>query len=266
MHPPLTIDGCRCCGSDDLDCVGPTIDREGTEVRLWRCRVCTALSPDYGSIDEVLETQHQAHYHAQYWAKDGSEELMRVVDDLRAMVRMYDAFLGSPQRDAPVVEIGAGRGCLLQALKSEGYRILGCEPSNPLFKRARSEFQITNDELYNEDAQTFVERLESTGKLYHAIFLWHVIEHVTAPIDLLGRLRRLLTRNGAILLQAPMSSPQHIFREHLYLFTLELPQRIASLSTLKVVDFHVSMEEDFLSFALARRIATRPEIDFNWFR
>lgn len=254
---------CACCESDDTTSMGVVLDRDGKLVGMWTCKNCNAFTPDYQS--DLIEnlTEHQATYHAKYWEACTRGELEQVVSDLRGMVKYYADFLGPPGTDSTVLEIGAGRGCLIEALRREGYNPEGCEPSRELAARAWSSFEIPENVLHNESADAFLVRLHERHQLYSTVFAWHVIEHVKHPLRLLRSLSRILTRDGTILLQAPLAVREHIFKEHLYLFSPALPFKLAGLCDLKIVDYWISEREGFITFALARLRAARAAVRSN---
>lgn len=55
-------------------------------------------------------------------------------DDL---VEHFCDFLGSPDNEHLIGDVGTGRGGLVGALQAEGYRPLACEASSVLVNRAR---------------------------------------------------------------------------------------------------------------------------------
>lgn len=241
------------------------VDRDGRSVEMWECANCTAFTPSYQS--DLIEdlTEHQATYHARYWETCSRDDLEQVVSDLRGMVKYYADFLGAPGTSSTVLEIGAGRGCLIEALRREGYKAEGCEPSAQLAARAWSTFEMPQNVLRHEGAEAFLLRLHERHQLYPTIFAWHVIEHVKSPLRILRSLSKVLTRDGAILLQAPLAVREHIFMEHLYLFSPALPFKMAELCGLKVVDYGISEREGFITFALARLRAARAPIQVRTF-
>ncbi len=251
---------CACCESTDTTSMGVVLDRDGRLTGMWVCKNCNAFTPDYKS--DLIEnlTEHQAMYHAKYWKGCTRDDLEQVVSDLRGMVKYYADFLGPPGTDSTVLEIGAGRGCLIEALRREGYNPEGCEPSAQLADRAWSTFEIPKNVLRHESADAFLMRLHDRHQLYSTVFAWHVIEHVKYPLRLLRALGRILTRDGTILLQAPLAMQEHIFMEHLYLFSPALPFKMAELCDLKVVDYWISEREGFITFALARLRAARAPV------
>lgn len=250
---------CRCCGGQELGAASSCKDRDGGEIQVRHCLRCEAVLPEYQTIGD--ETVHQAAYHAAYWSKEDAAEAVRIATELRQMVRLFGGYLESSMSSRmPVLEIGAGRCCLMKALKCEGFIVEGCEPSAELVGKAREIFGFSDEELHQEDAHSFVTRINGRDRCYDAVFMWHVIEHLTNPLDILRGVSEGLGPDGIILLQAPLFQQEHVFREHLYLFSPEQPKRIADILNLKLVMNFQPTAEGFVTFALSRPDARWPQV------
>jgi SAM-dependent methyltransferase len=96
---------------------------------------------------------------------------------------------------ARVIEVGAGRGGLLAALRAEGYDAVGIEPS-PAASRAAIARGLPVQPLALEDA------VFPPGEA-DLVVLWHVLEHLEDPGDSLERVQRWIKPDGRLVVAVP---------------------------------------------------------------
>ncbi len=94
-----------------------------------------------------------------------------------------------------VLDVGCGEGLMVKKF-TESFHVEGIEPD----KRARK-FCMSSGLRVHAD----LESLEKTGEFFDLISLFHVIEHVYKPSDLLCQLKALLRPNGILLIETPNS-------------------------------------------------------------
>ena len=94
-----------------------------------------------------------------------------------------------------ILDVGCGEGLMVKKL-AEAFHAEGVEPED----RAR-EICIKSGLRVHNGLQT----LEDTGELFDAISMFHVIEHIYKPFDLLRQLQKLLRPNGLLLIETPNS-------------------------------------------------------------
>jgi 2-polyprenyl-3-methyl-5-hydroxy-6-metoxy-1,4-benzoquinol methylase len=93
---------------------------------------------------------------------------------------------------ADILDIGCGTGTFLKACKDHGLSISGVEPS---LKARTIATKVT-------EANILADTNEVKGK-FHAITLWHVLEHIPDLDKQLRLLRELLHPEGIILIAVP---------------------------------------------------------------
>jgi SAM-dependent methyltransferase len=117
-------------------------------------------------------------------------ELLRRLGD-RDRLRFFQAL---PAR-AKIIEVGAGDGRLLAALRRRGADVTGIEPSEPFATALRLQGLPV--------IAAAVEQVELEPASVDAVVLWHVLEHLDDPAETLGQVRRWLHANGSILVAVP---------------------------------------------------------------
>lgn len=96
-----------------------------------------------------------------------------------------------------LLDIGTGTGEFLEVASRHGFIALGIEPS----KKASIEASKVGYVLQGE-----FEALTLRENLFEVITLWSVLEHVTQPVAFLGKVSRVLKKNGLLALRVPLSS------------------------------------------------------------
>ena len=100
---------------------------------------------------------------------------------------------------ANLLEIGSAGGAFLQVAKNSGLNVTGVE-----IDKSCSQF-IQKEIGCNVMDMTIEEILSGhfITEQFHIISLFHVLEHILHPVEILSRLRGLLRENGRIVLEVP---------------------------------------------------------------
>ncbi len=94
-----------------------------------------------------------------------------------------------------ILDIGCGTGAFLNTMKMAGWGITGLEPDDTARKKA--------NELYHIDPQSPSKLFELKRGAYHAITMWHVLEHVHELHAYIKQLANLITPQGKIFIAVP---------------------------------------------------------------
>lgn len=198
---------------------------KGNVVRnIYGCRICAALTPDY-DIAVPLDIKSQIKFHEKWWCAVDPDALQQELSDLIGVVGVLKPHLGAPGPDRRVLEIGAGRGGLLKALRDVGYAAHGCEPATNLVAIAREHYGLSADILANIDADAM---LASVDHVYDIAILWHIIEHLSNPLDIMRRVSQIIAPDGAMIIQVPLLRQIYTYREHYYFCSHDTLSYIAS--------------------------------------
>lgn len=253
------MNACRLCGTSSLVALFDTASKDDTPVSVYRCATCGTLNPVYlAAIEDEDVLQRQVQFHEEYWKDVSEAEAEQVTEECRNLIQFYRSFLGSPDTDSLICEIGAGRGALLEALKREGYRVLGTEPSVHLVEFGRKFYHLPESELTCTTGEDFLDSLQKSGKKPHAVFLWHVLEHIARPLDLLDRIVGALEENGVLLVQVPILTKQALYPEHLMFLVQESVFWIADRYHLHAARIDFDTQNGFLGFVLRKTEALIP--------
>lgn len=255
---------CNCCGIKIGETNFVVKDVSGTHVNIYECSNCSAFTPYYAVETEKDCTQIQIEKHEMQWSNSTATELDSVAAGLEEVVKFYQnkGILKHPSAGYNVGEIGTGRGCLLYTLNKMGYDATGCEPSSLLVDISTEHFSKLEGKVFCKTADEFIE---SRCSDFDVVFLWHVIEHIESPLDLLANVVSSMSENGVIIAQVPLLATPWIYPEHLFLFTEKTVHWISRILDLSIEFCEVSVGDQFLSFVLKKKknFVNNVEVDFD---
>ena len=142
------------------------------------CSACGAATTDPWPTDAELETAY-ARYRPQSGRFSGPGDLL-----LRATRGRLARRIDSQAPSGAVLDVGAGDGTLLNALRAVGREAVGLERESE------------RSDVYAEDVT------EHQGR-YAAVVMWHSLEHLPRPGAALDHAARLLVPGGLLLVAVP---------------------------------------------------------------
>lgn len=126
--------------------------------------------------------------------------------------RRYRMFKDKINKDMKLLEIGCGYGFFVEYLKNEGYDIDGFEISN-----VRREYgtktlgcKIYDINLLSEDSLNFHK------EEYDVIFMFHVLEHISEPEKFLRNVKKILKKEGTLIIEVPNLDDHMLERSEKY--------------------------------------------------
>jgi SAM-dependent methyltransferase len=172
----------------------------GEAFEVWRCEAC-GLSR---TVPQPDAARSAAYYPAAYYGAASARRFPSIVEALQRRLcarraRSVERLVGGPGR---VLDIGCGRGFLLDAFRRRGWDVHGTELDERSSAHAREVLGI--DVRLGPDAAS-----SWPDGHFDAVTLWHVIEHLPEPVQALATARRLLRPGGVLLVGAPnFGSPE----------------------------------------------------------
>ena len=159
-----------------------------------RCR-CLFLNPMPDSKEIA------GFYPSQYWWNASRPGLLKKLESVyrRLALRDHVAFIVSAGRNANgrrVLDFGCGSGTLLGILKTRGFDVLGVDSSEEATRVADLENGV----------RVIVGSLEEASfeaGSFDVVTMFHVMEHVTNPRDILAEVFRILKPAGRVVIQVP---------------------------------------------------------------
>jgi SAM-dependent methyltransferase len=172
----------------------------GGKLRIVECQSCGLryLNP----MPDLRDLGHIYNYDVYEDSTNNNPVLMEhFLDRLRA----------NTQKLSTVMEIGCGTGDFLAYLESQGLEASGVEFADSV-NRVKFKGKLYVGRM---------EELDIPDAAFDAVLLLNVIEHLSDPPDVLGKIRRMLPPGGALLLRHPNSD---LFFNPAYHYLVELPK------------------------------------------
>jgi len=180
---------CHCCGRVTAD---KAFDSAVPGFSILRCPDC-----GLGRTWPAVSPQDISRwYPASYYGKENVrfnfifEALTRLFRRRRARV------LHNRVPRGPVLDVGCGRGIMLNHLRSLGYEAHGMELSDSAAWHAREQLRL---EVATGDFLTSPHRKDC----FNAVIFWHTLEHFHNPVEAMARARELLRPGGFLAVALP---------------------------------------------------------------
>ena len=198
----IEIDECPICGSNNLihflTCLDHSISRENFQ--LASCKKChfilTTPRPDNTQLGKYyLSKAYTSHIAKAKTLLDRVYVIARGFTLKWKLSVVEKNTLNSINKN--LLDYGCGTGEFLKVAKAKTWTTFGVEPS------ANARSQASDDIPTNISSS--LEEIPS-NKLFDAITLWHVLEHVSDLDVTLQKLKNLLSNNGTIFIAVPNHS------------------------------------------------------------
>ncbi len=164
---------------------------------VWHCNNCTARFtqgvPEQNAIGEYYQSENYiSHSNTKKGFVNTLYHWVRA-NTLNKKKQLLINEVGVLKGD--VLDIGCGTGAFLHTMKKAGWGITGLEPDASARKSAATLYDVqplSSEKIY--------DLLPST---YHAITMWHVLEHVHELHSYLNQLHKILTPKGKLFIAVP---------------------------------------------------------------
>jgi SAM-dependent methyltransferase len=196
----VTLTTCPICSSTKtqhfLDCKDYTVSRE--TFSIVSCSSCgfqfTNPRPDLAKIGTYYKSEEYVSH---------SNTSKGLINKLYKIIRNYTLsrklkLVSSFSAGRIILDVGCGTGQFLDACKRAGWNVRGIEPDID----AR-EYGINH---YGLDVKAEQELAQLSDASFDIITMWHVLEHVYNLQDRVKELKRLIKKDGVIIIAVPNCS------------------------------------------------------------
>lgn len=205
---------CDICGAELVFLFLSRDHAGGEKFDIYRCPSCGLAMT---GLDKKSSDLFK-YYSARYYGRRKSV-IDRVVNQSRwRRVKNITRSLKSGVAKNSLLDVGCGNGGFLSFMAEKGWAVAGTE--------------IAGQDQYDQPTQNFICRKELaecgfTENSFDMVTMWHSLEHFAEPLVYLKEARRVLDREGVLLLEVPnfgcwqaavfknnwfhLDSPRHIF-------------------------------------------------------
>ncbi|SVA02418.1 uncharacterized protein METZ01_LOCUS55272 [marine metagenome] len=214
----------------------------GEKFDIVECLTCTLrITSPFPSEDTIGDYYNSKDYISHSDESKGLFDLiykfvrLHMLDKKRKLIEK-----SSGNRNGKLLDIGCGAGHFLNAMKKTGWNVQGVDVS----EKARE--LVSNS--FNLDVKSPLDWLNSDEK-YDVITCWHSLEHIHEPWIYLDKIRTHLNPDGVLVVALPNYNSTDAKRygsswaaydtpRHLYHFTIESMEKIASLCGFSIQSMH----------------------------
>ncbi len=224
-------DVCYLCGSHENKIIHRGV-RGNKKIDVLKCIKCglVRLSEFPKNIDEFYEESNMRKDESMdyRWIRNEAE-----MDDARRFMMTKSTITNKK-----ILDFGCGAGGYLELAQRVAYKAFGVEPENAMRN------QIRGGILCFPSIRDIGVALKNK---IDVITLWHVLEHLEDPADILNQLGKFLCDSGKIIIEVPNADDALIslyqcqefqdftyWETHLYLFTSETLQKVVEIAGLRV--------------------------------
>src|SRR5262245_19413565 len=194
MNCPVCLNSATAPALSGTDLLFETTSRTFTLDSCSICR-CLFLNPMPGT-EEIA-----GFYPKQYWWSAAKPGLLKKFEAIyrRMALRGHVAFISRAadnRSGLDLLDVGCGSASLLGLMKERGFRVMGVDFSPEAATVGKDENGVTVVVGSLEDAAF-------PDASFDIVTLFHVMEHVTNPRDVLKEVGRILRPGGSVVLQVP---------------------------------------------------------------
>lgn len=228
---------CVLCGNNSSKVVSSKV-RDSIKNKVVKCKKC-----DHVQLNPIPSRKEDAIFYDNNLQEKNLKQSFSLQDHRKKSridtQRRFDLVSGICKKTDKILEIGSGYGFFLEEMKKDGFNITGLEVSK---ERRKISKKVTKATIL--DINLMEKNLEF-GK-FDVIVFFHVLEHISNSISFLKNLKKLLTKNGKIVIEVPNFDDfqinlneaykmWHFQRAHIHYFTPKTLKKILQKSDFKKI-------------------------------
>jgi len=204
--------GCPVCKSEliqeQLTAKDHTVSKNNFSI--WHCNTCSVrFTQDVPTEDAIGAFYASDNYISHSDTRKGIiNSLYHLVRNRTLISKRNLVKKEAGMSKGAILDIGCGTGAFLDTMKKAGWVINGLEPDATARTKAA--------ELYNVEPQPSGKLFDLQPGTFHAITMWHVLEHVHELHAYIKQIETLLTPKGKLFIAVPnyTSKDAEIYKEH----------------------------------------------------
>lgn len=172
--------------------------KPGITVSVFKCRRCGLIYPNPLPLPQTVEEHYNVapreYWHDEYFADDP--------DYLGQQIKTFIRLTGSDPDRCTALDVGAGIGKGIRALKRAGFTTSGIEPSEEFCRAAIQANRLSSSELIC----TSVEDALFSNSAFDFINMGAVLEHLADPAVVVEKALTWLKPDGVMQIEVPSSA------------------------------------------------------------
>jgi len=226
---------CIFCGSNSKKIIANKV-RDSSKNKVIQCKKCNQiqLNPIPSRVEDEIFYDNNLQEKNQNHSSSLQEHRKKSFNDTKRRVELVSKLCKKNDR---VLEIGSGYGFFLEEMRKLGFDIIGIEVSK---ERRKISKRVTKSKILNINLMD--ENLNI--KKFDVIIFFHVLEHISDSISFLKNLKKILNKNGKVIIEVPNYNDfqielnvaykeWHFQRAHIHYFTPKTLKKILQKSGFK---------------------------------
>lgn len=188
---------CPICETDKIETVNEIRDHflTGEKFQLTKCRNCGFLFTNPRPEKSLLGKYYESEDYFSH-----SKKKKGLITFLYDSVKNYSLnkkykIISAYKNDGNILDIGCATGEFLNQFKKHGWKTKGIEPADE-----PRQFAIENYHLDVQPEEALNEFYEDS---FDVISMWHVLEHVPDLKERMEQIRRILKKDGLLVIALP---------------------------------------------------------------
>lgn len=253
---------CVLCGNDSGEVISHKV-RDSRKNKVVKCYNCehVQLTPIPSRKEDALfyDNNLQEKNLKQSFSLKDHRKKSRIDTERRT-----DLVSHLCKKTDKILEIGSGHGFFLERMRKAGYDITGLEVSK---ERRKISKKVTKVKILDIN---LMDKNLDIGK-FDIIVFFHVLEHISDSISFLKNLKKLLKKNGKIVIEVPNFDDfqinlnqdykrWHFQRAHIHYFTPKTLKKILQKSSFKKITIE-GIQRYGIGNMLNWKINKKPQLD-----
>lgn len=207
---------CRLCSRDSSFSWSVRDAKNAETLTMLMCGTCTLVQQADLPTDDELRIYYSHNYREDYKATHKPKPKYVHRAGLAAIDRLERMKKAGIEAGRTLLDIGAGGGEFVYMAQQAGFLSQGVEPHQGYSEFARDEYGVKIDTCQISDLG---------NQRFEVVTLFHVLEHLTNPLQVMAKIHDLLVDGGHLIVEVPNitqndASPHNIyFKAHLFYYS-----------------------------------------------
>ena len=179
----MKIKECKLCGSKSVSLIHNGT-RDNPDIDVLNCDECGLVF--LSDFEQIRNGYYEKSQMRPNYSKKSEWDKSVLDDNIRRVKAIENLII-----DKEILDFGCGEGCFLELAKEKTNSVAGIE-----LDRAVREVLI-------DDGYSIWESFDQCNMKFDVITMFHVIEHLEFPIQILEECNKYLKKNGKIIIETP---------------------------------------------------------------
>lgn len=175
---------CIICGSCESKSFVKT--DKFSSVKCKECGLVYVVSQQDPLVDDYYTEEMQKNYHDYY-----RDFRFRIFNKVLSII---DEYL-MPEQEKSLLDIGCSYGWFLECGRQHNYKVFGVEPSKNICASIKEQYDVV--------CMTAEDFLNNNNKVFSVVSLWNVLEHLSAPDQIISNISRVQNSSSLVIITVP---------------------------------------------------------------